>query len=221
VITESKNPDASSSAEGGWRRFVRSQTGLSPRRSDARLIQQVRRRAIQLELLEPGNDAVSRDSGTVRLDYVDEEYVSSLLNSEPRERTWRRYQIYFTIALFSLGAMGTIAAATKNSSGFWHIAAIAAGALVASITTINQALAPGTKAAAFGIGYAELRDEGWDYVNFLGPYKKYGPGQGGSATTTGKPLKNYREAYELFASRTRTIARRTRAQTQTHEVRTR
>ena len=203
---------------------MRAQIGLPPRRSDDSLSKQVKARVEELARLEgetstPAIASAATGARDARSAYVEDEYLGTLEDSEPRERAWRRFQIYFTVALFGFGALGTITASLKVSSGFWHVAAIAAGALVASLTTINQALAPGTKAAAYGIGYAELRDEGWDYVCSQGVYKKYKVAEG--ASSGAGTLKKDLEAYDLFASRVRGIARRTRAQTQTREVRTR
>jgi hypothetical protein len=87
------------------------------------------------------------------------EYAQQLTNYDDNELRASTLQYLITLALALLGIVGTVAASLGTSAGLWKTLAIVAGALVAAVTALNQAWKPGTVAATFKLGYAELRAE--------------------------------------------------------------
>lgn len=157
------------------------------------------------------------------------EFAQQLFNFDDEELIWSTTQYAFTGTLALLGILGTVSAALGTSEDTWKTVAIIAGALVAALTALNQAWSPSGTAATFKLGYAELRSEGWDYLNWLGSYKPLRPPHSGgspsvlvvaagsgasgspSPAPTAKPPNGPVDAYDTFAERIKTITKRTAA----------
>jgi hypothetical protein len=104
-----------------------------------------------------------------------------------------------TLALVGFGLVGSISAALGSGSGIGKTLAIVAGALVASLTTINQVWSPASRSEAYRVGYGAMRDEGWDFVLERGAYEQF-------KTKTGLE----RAAFDTFSQRITQIDRRAR-----------
>lgn len=200
--------DAAHEARGGVIAGARRFFGLLPRRvgGDSGLGDEVSARV----------EALGSSTCTT---WLRSEYLSQLAIYDGRERTWLRRQTMLSFSLVGFGLIGSVSAALGSGSGIGKTLAIIAGALVASLTTINQVWSPAARSEAYRIGYSALRDEGWDYVLALGAYKQFRPKTTNvSATGTSSTAKAQRDAYDAFNRRVTQIDKRTRNIDRTHDV---
>ena len=112
---------------------------------------------------------------------------------------WRRVQIATWLVTAILGLLVSVLAGLKTG----HTVLILAGALVATLTTFNQAMHPGRRANGYDTARLQLREAAWDLVNQMGQY---------AAHKHDSPA-----CYELFVKQVRDIAGRRRIATRWEE----
>jgi hypothetical protein len=160
---------------------------------------------------------VGQLNDVARKSWLEAEYLGRLSVYDRRERTWLQRQTIVSVSLVGFGLLGSVSAAVGTGSGALKTVAIIAGALVASLTTINQVWSPASRAEAYRAGCADMRDEGWDYVLGLGSYTDF---KEKPASSSSKPSKqpNPLGAFDSFNRRTGQIDKRTRDVDRTRDV---
>lgn len=81
-------------------------------------------------------------------------------------RWWRAAQISIWLLIALLGLVISVLAGFKSGHGF----TIIAGALIATLTTLTDAMHPAKQADGYLNARLTLRDEGWDLLNRTGEY---------------------------------------------------
>ena len=106
----------------------------------------------------PGDD--------IKLRFVETELEAKLRSWRIQARWWRTAQISIWLLIAILGLLISVFAGFKSGHGF----TIIAGALVATLTTLTNALHPSKQASGYLTARLTLRDEGWSLLNRGGEY---------------------------------------------------
>jgi hypothetical protein len=106
-----------------------------------------------------GNDAVE-------LSFIKAELTDRLESYRKQAQWWRAAQISTWLLIAILGVLISVLAGVKTGQGV----TIVAGALVATLTTLTNAIHPGKKADGYLDARLELRDECWNLLNHDGKY---------------------------------------------------
>jgi hypothetical protein len=136
-----------------------------------------------------------RNGEDVHKTFADIEFGSRLGDYARSSTLWRVAQVGIWLTIASLGLLGSVLAAVESG----HIIAVAAGALVATLTTFAQAARPGLQADGYDNAQRAMRDEAWDFLNGTGDY----------ADKTDEA-----QEFETFTERIRKIVIRKRSATQ-------
>jgi hypothetical protein len=102
----------------------------------------------------------------VKLSFVQAEVEDRLRSYRNWARFWRVLQISTWLLIAILGLLITIFAGLKTG----HVFTLIAGALVATLTTLTNAMHPSKQADAYLTARLALRDEGWDLVTCTNAY---------------------------------------------------
>lgn len=102
----------------------------------------------------------------VKRTFITQELESRLASYRRKARLWRTTQIAVWLLLALLGLVIAVLAGFKTG----RAVTIVAGALVATLTTLTNAMRPGTHADGFDNGRLALRDESWLLLNRRGDY---------------------------------------------------
>jgi hypothetical protein len=102
----------------------------------------------------------------VKRSFMQAEVEDRLRSYRNWARFWRILQISAWLLIAILGLLITIFAGLKTG----HVFTIIAGALVATLTTLTNAVHPSKQADAYLTARLALRDEGWDLVTCTGAY---------------------------------------------------
>jgi hypothetical protein len=129
----------------------------------------------------------------VALAFVEGELDARLVSYWKSAQRWRTVQIVIWLVMALLGLLVSVLAGLKIG----RTTLIVAGALVATLTTFNQAMRPGGRADGFHTARLQLRDAAWDLLNHMGQYHKPNP-----------PA-----CYELFVKQVREIVQGKRSAT--------
>jgi len=132
----------------------------------------------------------------VKRSFIDSEVEDRLRSYRTWARFWRMLQISAWLLIAILGLLITIFAGLKTGRVF----TIVAGALVATLTTLTNAMHPSKQADAYLTARLALRDEGWDLVTCTGAYA---PAEG----------PNDSARFDHFKTQVREIVRTKRAST--------
>ena len=111
------------------------------------------------------SDEVNKD---IRRTFIETEFEDKLQTWRTHAQSWRAAQISIWLLVATLGLLISVFAGFKTGHGF----TIIAGALVATLTTLTNAIHPSKKADGFLAGCQALRDEGWSLLNRNGEYNK-------------------------------------------------
>jgi hypothetical protein len=102
----------------------------------------------------------------VKRAFIEGEVEDRLRSYRSWAKFWRILQISTWLLIAILGLLITIFAGLKTG----HVFTIVAGALVATLTTLTNAMHPSKQADAYLTARLALRDEGWDLVTCTGAY---------------------------------------------------
>lgn len=140
-------------------------TGL--RRKVATVLKQPARNDAELSALV--KDWVNRTwpCDQVKNTFIETELEGKLRTWRSQARWWRCAQISIWLVLAVLGLLISVFAGLKSGHGF----TIIAGALVATLTTLTNAVHPSKQAEGYRTARYALRDEGWYLLNRSGKYK--------------------------------------------------
>jgi hypothetical protein len=132
------------------------------------LVQTRHRLAEDTELAELLTDWVQQTwpQDQVKRTFIGSEVEGRLRSYRTWARFWRILQISTWLLIAILGLLITVLAGLKTGRGF----TIVAGALVATLTTLTNAMHPSKQADAYLTARLALRDEGWDLVTGTGAY---------------------------------------------------
>jgi hypothetical protein len=141
----------------------------------------------------------------VQRTWPDEDVKQSFIASEVDNRLrsyrgwanfWRSLQISTWLLIAILGLLITIFAGLKTG----HVFTLIAGAVVATLTTLTNAMHPSKQADGYLTARLALRDEGWDLVTCTGAYASGEKGDNAAR-------------FDLFKTNVREIVRTKRAST--------
>jgi hypothetical protein len=107
--------------------------------------------------------------------WITHSYAKKLRRLRRSERRWGASASAMAFVVALLGALGAVAGAlgkgiAKNST--WSIIAIVTGSGVTAITGLTRARQPEVEHERLARTRAQLRREGWSYVQPIGGYKK-------------------------------------------------
>jgi hypothetical protein len=100
------------------------------------------------------------DHDGVRRTFIDVEFRQRLRSYRKSARSWRAAQILLWLVVAVFGLLVSILAGFKTGHGF----TIVAGALVALLTTLTNALHPSQAADGYQDARLALRDQGWSLL---------------------------------------------------------
>jgi hypothetical protein len=108
----------------------------------------------------------SRDDPVTRT-FIETEWADRLTSYRTQARSWRIAQVSIWLVVTALGSLISVLAGFNSGQDF----AIVAGALVALLTTLTNAIHPNKKADGYVTARRRLRDEGWQLVHHTGDYE--------------------------------------------------
>ena len=123
------------------------------------------------------------EDNKVKLGFVRAEFESRLGTYRNHARAWRSAQISIWLLITLLGVLISVLAGFNSAHGF----IIVAGAVIATLTTLTNALHPGRQAEGYQTARLALRDQGWLLLNRIGTY-----------ATPGDDEKGQDDQYKLF-----------------------
>ena len=149
-MTDKKQPPSSSQAGRGGRRQGR-------HHEDAELVSLVN---AWVNKIWP-EDAIKKT-------FIETEFDARLRSYRKQAVWWRTAQISSWLLLATLGLLISVFAGFQTGHGF----TIIAGALVATLSTLTNAIHPSKQADGYLTARLALREEGWDLLNRTGDYAK-------------------------------------------------
>jgi hypothetical protein len=120
-------------------------------------------------------NGLDKDDKRAREGWVTHSYAKKLRKLRRRARQWQLAASAAALIVAALGALAAVAGALGKGIGqhsAWSIVAITTGSAVAAITGLTRARQPEVEHERVARTRAQLRQEGWAYVQPLGDYKK-------------------------------------------------